>query len=228
MASRARGFQQQTTSSLNTLNMGSTGNSRSQAASSSGNLHKHHTPYPGGHSGRNMYIRATSFAPSMECPMNCRCRCHQSQSRQRGGFKTPDLLGKFLGSLQIGYQGVPIITATCDRQECKAREKSRVTVNYQFPEWFWQKKLLFSVVNHVYSGPEILLRVKGRLENSFGPYNNNYISIVCSGNFKDLQKLITEGTIGLYDEDERGWSLLDVGDCLYKWVITLLTSCDPS
>ena len=72
------------------------------------------------------------------CEGKCTCICHHRTAR-----RTPSLLQVFLGSLFLGYCGIPIITPACDNAECITGSSSMVIFMYTFPAWLLARAFLF-------------------------------------------------------------------------------------
>ncbi len=89
-----------------------------------------------------------------ECSRSCKCSCH---IRRR--LNTPRLLDGFLGTLFIGYSGLPLPSQKCDQVSCRGRKNSSTNFVYKFPRWFVMSRMvqLKAKVTAMY-GPEVSLR----------------------------------------------------------------------
>ena len=89
-----------------------------------------------------------------ECSRSCKCSCH---IRRR--LNTPRLLDGFLGTLFIGYSGLPLPSQKCDQVSCGGRKDSSTSLVYKFPRWFVMSRMiqLKAKVTAMY-GPEVSLR----------------------------------------------------------------------
>lgn len=88
------------------------------------------------------------------CASWCSCRCHFKRS-----LKSPKFLRDILGSLFLGYSGLPILAPPCNESSCRRRSSPAVDITYYFPFWFLSK--VFSVNLSLISlgGTRVLLRV---------------------------------------------------------------------
>ncbi len=89
-----------------------------------------------------------------QCSRSCKCSCH---IRRR--INTPRLLDGFLGTLFIGYSGLPLPSQKCDQVSCRGRKDSSTSFVYKFPRWFVMSRMvqLKAKVTAMY-GPEVSLR----------------------------------------------------------------------
>lgn len=111
-----------------------------------------------------------------------------------------------MGSLFLGYAGVPGLAQTCNETQCKRPSSARVIVSYQFPEWLWTRALFGSFTKSaMMGGPELLIR----LQNTIAYTSPTYLFCL-SGNVEALRKHLDDGQASPYDIDSRGISLLHV------------------
>lgn len=68
----------------------------------------------------------------------CTCICHR---------KSHDALQGFLGSLFVGYKGLPAVQKLCPQQCCQKRRSSRLSITYYFPQSFFLQRA-FCVAMH--------------------------------------------------------------------------------
>lgn len=89
-----------------------------------------------------------------QCSRSCKCSCH---IRRR--INSPRLLDGFLGTLFIGYSGLPLLSQKCDVVSCRGRKDSSTSFVYKFPRWFVMSRMvqLKTKVTAMY-GPEVSLR----------------------------------------------------------------------
>jgi ankyrin repeat protein len=111
---------------------------------------------------------------------------------------------QFIGSLFVGYSGIPLITEACNEKQCRRRSTFRVIVNYQFPKWFWTRALFASVVNDVMAGPEMLLRVPRQV-----PFTSEAYQHCLNGDVTSLKLLFDAGKASPFDVDPDGTFLLN-------------------
>jgi hypothetical protein len=149
-------------------------------------------------SNRAIQLRASCYRKT--CRPWCSCRCHV-----RRELRTPGLAKRFIGSLFIGYSGVPMVTPQCDEKQCRKRSTSRIILSYQFPEWFWERSLFTSFMTASLSGPEMLIRVSNTI-----PYACETYQHCIDGNAPGLRRLFEVGKASPFDLDPEGFSLLHV------------------
>jgi hypothetical protein len=143
-------------------------------------------------------LRASCYRKT--CRPWCSCCCHV-----RREVRTPSLAKSFIGSLFIGYTGVPVVTPPCNEKQCKKRSTSRIIVSYQFPGWFWERSLFTSFMTAALSGPEMLIRVTNTIPFACETYQH-----CLDGNVPGLRRLFELGKASPFDLDPAGISLLHV------------------
>ena len=87
------------------------------------------------------------------CRHWCCCICHKQT-----WIETPNILGKFIGSFQFRFAGIPALTTQCNEQGCRKRSRIRIQFNYLFPRWILSRVLNISLMYSNINGPEFLLR----------------------------------------------------------------------
>ena len=97
----------------------------------------------------------------MWCTNSCTCICHR-----RRAHRTPRRLQDFLGSLFLGYSGMPIITPTCDSIGCTARSSPKLLLVYAFPAWVLARAFLFIARLSMSHGLELNIRLPRVLQNT--------------------------------------------------------------
>jgi hypothetical protein len=150
--------------------------------------------------GDNSAIQLRASCYRKTCRPWCSCCCHV-----RRQVRTPGLAKSFIGSLFIGYSGVPIVTPPCNEKQCKKRSTSRIILSYQFPSWFWERSLFTSFMSAALSGPEMLIRVTNTI-----PYACETYQHCVDGNVLGLRRLFEIGKASPFDLDPDGVSLLNV------------------
>jgi hypothetical protein len=143
-------------------------------------------------------LRASCYRKT--CRPWCSCCCHV-----RREVRTPGLAKSFIGSLFIGYSGVPIVTPQCNEKQCKKRSTSRIILSYQFPSWFWERSLFTSFMTAALPGPEMLIRVTNTI-----PYACETYQHCLDGNVLGMRRLFEIGRASPFDLDPDGVSLLHV------------------
>lgn len=84
------------------------------------------------YNGSHIRLEA-SVLPLRHCNRFCLCRCHIVTN-----IATPNLLGKVIGRLFIGYIGLPVLShRTCNLITCQPESSQmRTRIAYLFPTWF--------------------------------------------------------------------------------------------
>lgn len=77
----------------------------------------------------------TSLFDSKSCGRACACNCHKTTR-----FMIPNRLQAIVGSLLIGYSGLP--GNLCNEKICRRQDKRVLTLNYYFPRWFVYQRLI--------------------------------------------------------------------------------------
>ncbi|KAL6415862.1 hypothetical protein AUP68_00067 [Ilyonectria robusta] len=94
-------------------------------------------------------LRESHYAATGRCPPVCGCRCH-FRTRE---YKTQPSLRPFLGSLSLSSNTVPRRSrAQCTEPRCKNRDGLALTIEHQFPAWFWAGALAIRASYDVLSG----------------------------------------------------------------------------
>ena len=117
------------------------------------------------------------------CQNSCACMCH-SKSR----YQSRGLLSKMMGSLLVGYTGLPISTSKCNLVTCKNHVSRAIRVLYTFPAWFVMKRLEVTFGDS--SGrPSFGLSLRNRLDLSTGM---NMLTSAINGDTAGIIHLLEE------------------------------------
>jgi hypothetical protein len=143
-------------------------------------------------------IKASCYRRS--CRPWCSCRCHVRRS-----IRSPSIATDFLGSLFIGYSGVPGLTQSCNEKQCSRRSQVRFITSYQFPKWMWTRALFTSFMTSRLYGPEMLVRVQNTIS-----YVSETYQCCLNGEVGLLKKRFDNGLASPFDVDPEGVSLLHV------------------
>jgi hypothetical protein len=143
-------------------------------------------------------IRASCYRRS--CRPWCSCKCHVRRT-----IRSPSMATDFLGSLFIGYSGIPGLTESCNEKQCSRRSQVRFIASYQFPKWIWTRALFASFMTSRLYGPEMLVRVQNTI-----PYVSETYQFCLNGQTELLKKRFDGGLASPYDVDPEGVSLLHV------------------
>ena len=65
--------------------------------------------------------------PNRGCVVGCKCCCHKRR------VTNVSSLHRFLGSLYVGYVGIPYLTPKCDTYHCRQHERLATSMTYTFP-----------------------------------------------------------------------------------------------
>ena len=137
-----------------------------------------------------------------ECSRICRCSCH---IRRR--LQTPRLLDRFLGTLFIGYSGLPIPSQKCDQVSCSGRNNSSTSFVYRFPRWFIMSRMvqLKAKVTAMY-GPEVSLRFNRVVDGKALVFH-----YATTGNISKMRQLFEQGRASPSDvRFDSGWTAFHV------------------
>jgi hypothetical protein len=99
-------------------------------------------------------IRVMQF-PRTSCTPWCSCACHREWR-----FRTPRILEQFIGSLFIGYSGLPVLRPPCNERTCHLRSQPLTYVTYFFPKWFLSRMVSFMMTVTPLAGPVASLKVQ--------------------------------------------------------------------
>ncbi|KAF2232683.1 ankyrin [Viridothelium virens] len=130
----------------------------------------------------------------------CSCCCH---IKRRIRSPSSGILKTLVGSLFVGYSGIPAMTPSCNETQCRKRSSMRIMLNYQFPEWLWTKMLFASYDTSTLAGPELLLRVQTKI-----PFASPALDYCFRGDITSLKRMFEDGTASPFDVDPDGTSLL--------------------
>ena len=123
----------------------------------------------------------------------CSCICHKNHH-----YRSPSLLNKLIGSLFVGYTGLPILTTKCDSSTCvnQTRSPRSIRASYTFPTWFVTKTLDLAIESSITSGPSFGLSLRNRVNLDSGM---NIISGACNGDIPMIIKLLEQHKASLTD-----------------------------
>lgn len=115
--------------------------------SAADSIERHSTTFQ--NTGAIDQLRESHYAATGRCPPVCGCRCH-FRTRE---YKTQPWLRPFLGSLSLSSNTVPRRSrAQCTEPRCKNRDGLALTIEHQFPAWFWAGALAIRASYDVLSG----------------------------------------------------------------------------
>lgn len=115
--------------------------------SAADSIERYSTTFP--NAGAIDQLRESHYAATGRCPPVCGCRCHFRTTE----YKTQPWLRPFLGSLSLSSNTVPHRSrAQCTEPRCKNRDGLALTIEHQFPAWFWAGALAIRASYDVLSG----------------------------------------------------------------------------
>jgi hypothetical protein len=97
-------------------------------------------------------IRTAHF-PRPPCTPSCSCVCHKEAK-----LRTPKLLERLIGSLFIGYSGLPVLTKDCNEASCHLRAQPSSAITYFFPRWFLARAVAVVMTRTPLAGPVVDLK----------------------------------------------------------------------
>ena len=128
----------------------------------------------------------------ISCEGHCSCICHSN----RRHYKSPGVLSKLVGSLFIGYYGLPVSISECDSKTCVNQVSRMLRVSYSFPTWFVSKTLNLVARNLFTSDPCFGLSLRNRVDIAAGV---NIISSALRGDISTITKLLEGHKASLTD-----------------------------
>ena len=96
------------------------------------------------------------FQTLRRCTSSCCCSCHEQHQLQ-----SPQALDRILGSLLIGYVGLPRLPRSLRKgntHDCEMCRGTVIHIRYTFPYWMLQRAIHTSISISHPRGPELLLR----------------------------------------------------------------------
>lgn len=132
------------------------------------------------------------------CTIDCGCSCHRPKH-----LKSPSYLHSVLGSIFVGYVGLPIFSSKCDVFDCNHNTGAALWVDYYFPVWFLNRKIHFSLTNRHNSGPEQTLRVT-RIVHA----TSEIMKFAMQNDIQRMKDLLFHGRGSPYDTDGTNTPLI--------------------
>ena len=110
-------------------------------------------------------IRTVQF-PRTSCTPWCSCSCHRETR-----LRTPRILEQFIGSLFVGYSGLPALRPPCNEKTCHLQAQPLTYVTYFFPRWFLSRMVTFMMTVTPLAGPVASLKVQRVVPGSADVFN---------------------------------------------------------
>lgn len=129
-----------------------------------------------------------SYQQRSLCVPSCPCPCHTWRY-----LKSPRVLDRLIGSLVIGYSGVPLRTRKCLATTCRSEATYALNVWYKFPLWVVAQAVTFALYSR-YGQPTAGLSM-ARIR----PHNSRIFSWSESGNIQGLKYLFQNGLASPFD-----------------------------
>ena len=133
-------------------------------------------------------IRTAQF-PRTACTPWCSCVCHQ-----RGSLQTPKLLQSILGTLLIGYSGLPVLTKPCDQHSCHLRARPTSSITYFFPRWFVARAISLILSSTPLAGPVATLKMQRTVSG-----DADVLNFAKLGQVEELKTLFEQGLASPHD-----------------------------
>lgn len=134
------------------------------ASSSTGSLEK--SPKAFHHNGSILFdskqmtaisavgIRTAQFS-RMACKPWCSCICHAQKT-----LKSPSFMERLVGSLFVGYTGIPRLRSQCNQQSCHLASPPMIYITYYFPAWFLARMVSLMIASTPLAGPVVSLKTQ--------------------------------------------------------------------
>jgi hypothetical protein len=122
------------------------------------------------------------------CVPSCSCLCHQWRQ-----LRSPRVFDRLIGSLLVGYSGVPLMTVECTVKSCSVKASYAMKVCYRFPAWMLARAVLVSVYSR-YGQPTAGLSVV-----QIRPHSSLVFAFAESGNATGLKHLFDHRLASPYD-----------------------------
>jgi hypothetical protein len=109
-------------------------------------------------------------------------------------MQSPQQLEFFVGSLFLGYSGLPQPWRECNERTCQRQSIPTIRVSYYFPSWFLTRVLQITFAMSYMKGPELILNCPRVVED-----DSPVIFQAVQGNLQHIQYLFNEGLASPYD-----------------------------
>ena len=137
-----------------------------------------------------------SYDRPSSCEENCACICHFKHRS-----KSPEIAKSLIGSLFIGYTGLPFLFSKCNSDTCIRQSSRSIRVWYTFPTWFIQRTLDVLVRSATMSGFCFRVTMRNRVNMGAGI---NMISLARHGDIVTMIKLLENRKGSLSDIEMHG------------------------
>ncbi len=142
------------------------------------------------------------FLRQHKCDASCDCNCH-IHTRAR----SPQMLQSVLGSLFVGYTGLPALASTCSNIKCQRSSEGFLQIDYLFPPWFLARIVSMAMRFKDSKIPDLSMRVL----NVRSSYEAVFLS-AREGDAELVRYFLTMGQASVQDvTHDSGHSPLHVG-----------------
>jgi len=133
-------------------------------------------------------IRTAHFSRSA-CRPWCSCRCHIQRQ-----WQSPSPFNRLLGSLFVGYSGLPIARLDCDERSCQLQSQPIIYVSYFFPPWFLARAMSMVLSSTRLAGPTVSLKVQRTIAG-----NSDIFTFAKLGDVDKMRSLFEQGLASPHD-----------------------------
>ena len=163
---------------------------------------------------------SASYFDQTTCENWCRCSCHK-----RTRLRTPRLLSSLMGSLFVGYSGLPLVSPTCDQSLYRRRSTKSVLLTYYLPWWFFVQRVAMLLFNFGrLQGPGFSIKMPRIMSASAAVF---WFATI--GDAENLKRLFTQGLASPNDiNSQDGFTPLHVELPKSHLLVGLLTLLDSS
>lgn len=101
---------------------------------------------------------------------------------------------QFLGSLFVGYNGIPSLSSKCNEKYCQGQSAPTLRLSYYFPSWFLNRTLQFAILGSCVGGPQISLSLPKVVAD-----NSDVFVFAVQGNLDGMRSLFKRGAASPFD-----------------------------
>ena len=148
------------------------------------------------------------------CKRPCSCVCHR-----QGCLQSARWLENIVGSLFVGYAGLPLFFNRCNIKSCRRSSQTALCIRYVFPGWLMQRVIITKMDFSQNKGPELLLRVL-----RVRPNNAPIFDAMIRNNIDIIRHLLRSGEASVLDVSSSGESPLHVSTQTRRYYMTLKSS----
>ena len=144
----------------------------------------------------------------------CSCVCHKTHR-----LTSPSFMNLFLGSLFIGYSGLPMNQQLCNERLCRGKRVAMVKVTYHFPRWALARTLHAMINVSSMGEPKLLLRLPRVIH-----WGSDIFKFAKRGNINGIKTLFSQGLASPFDvDDDDGETALHASTSSLNSMIMMLT-----